>query len=487
MKNIISITLAYLILSLSTCSLPLEGIGVKPRVPEKPELTAGKGSIVVSWKTDSLAEAYNIRYGASTNISEAEIKTVNSSPVTITGLINDTTYYVWMQAANARGSSDLSEMAQITLSLGTPEQPGLAARPGSISVTWTDVTLAETYRVFYGTSIDRTDAASITVNATSTIITGLINDTTYYVWVQAINAGGSSTVSEMAQMTLSLGTPEQASVSAGSGSLTVAWANVALAETYKVFYGITTNVSDTTVITVTDTSTTITGLTNYITYYVWIQAVNAGGSSGISAIASATTSLDSPAVPANVSALSASATSITVSWEASANATSGYRIYRSTSAEGPYEEKGTSMSTSYTDTGLISGSIYYYKVSAHNLSGASNLSVKAFGVAATFGSLSARLTGKSIAGGSSHWYIKSVTPSSDWWLEWKSAPIVRTYANIYVTAWDSSGNELWTLHNPRTVNGVYRGDIFTLRSENVYIRVDSISTSTLSYEIRYCN
>jgi uncharacterized protein (TIGR02145 family) len=71
--------------------------------------------------------------------------------------------------------------------------------------------------------------------------------------------------------------------------------------------------------------------------------------------------------PANVTATAASATSIAVSWSA-VSGTTGYYVYRSASATGTYTKVGdvTSESASYTNTGLTTGTTYYYKVSAYN-------------------------------------------------------------------------------------------------------------------------
>ena len=43
-----------------------------------------------------------------------------------------------------------------------------------------------------------------------------------------------------------------------------------------------------------------------------------------------------------------------------------YEIFRSTSKKGTYEKVGESTTTSYTDTGLKTGTTYYYKVRACN-------------------------------------------------------------------------------------------------------------------------
>src|SRR5262249_42770291 len=81
-----------------------------------------------------------------------------------------------------------------------------------------------------------------------------------------------------------------------------------------------------------------------------------------------------PATPRNVRA-AAGDTQVVVRWDASARAES-YSVYRATSPGGegatPYQTGLTS--TTWTDTGLTNGTTYYYRVTAVNGSGESEMS-----------------------------------------------------------------------------------------------------------------
>ncbi|MFC5704062.1 carbohydrate binding domain-containing protein [Cohnella faecalis] len=72
-----------------------------------------------------------------------------------------------------------------------------------------------------------------------------------------------------------------------------------------------------------------------------------------------------PTVPLNVGAIELSATSISVTWNASTDnvAVTGYEIYRNGTLV------GTSTSTSYTDTGLAASTLYSYTVKAYDAVG----------------------------------------------------------------------------------------------------------------------
>ena len=68
--------------------------------------------------------------------------------------------------------------------------------------------------------------------------------------------------------------------------------------------------------------------------------------------------------PTGVSAASASYSSIKVSWAAVPGA-AGYQVYRATSSTGTYALAGTVTVTSFTNTGLSTGTTYYYKVRSY--------------------------------------------------------------------------------------------------------------------------
>ncbi|MGC3999377.1 MAG: alpha-amylase family glycosyl hydrolase [Anaeromyxobacter sp.] len=102
--------------------------------------------------------------------------------------------------------------------------------------------------------------------------------------------------------------------------------------------------------------------------------VPARGGSALSAVAIYTGQMIDgvvviPTAPTNLSG-SLSGTSATLSWTASAGATS-YTVYRATAAAGPFSVAGTSNTTGFSDAGLAAATAYYYYVTASNTAGTS--------------------------------------------------------------------------------------------------------------------
>ena len=80
--------------------------------------------------------------------------------------------------------------------------------------------------------------------------------------------------------------------------------------------------------------------------------------------------------PSNLSATAVSTSQINLSWADNTTNETGFRIERSGSSGGPYAQiatVGTNVTT-YSNTGLSAGTIYYYRVKASNADGASTYS-----------------------------------------------------------------------------------------------------------------
>lgn len=268
---------------------------------------------------------------------------------------------------------------------GSPAEPtGVQASAGSsqTTISWSTVTGASSYNVYYGTTSGVTIATGTKmVNATSPqVVTGLTDGTTYYFVVTAVNANGESVISSEVTATPQQppASPTGIVVSGGDGKATVSWNYVTGTTSYNIYYSTAAGVTIATGTKLANVTTpqVVTGLADGTTYYFVVTAVNAGGESGVSVEKSATPAA-TPQPPASPGGIVASGgdSLVTVSWDTVTGATS-YNIYYGTSA-GVTIANGTqvaNVTSPQVVNGLINGTTYHFVVTAVNASGESGVS-----------------------------------------------------------------------------------------------------------------
>src|SRR5208337_2145349 len=101
-----------------------------------------------------------------------------------------------------------------------------------------------------------------------------------------------------------------------------------------------------------------------------------------------------PSTPTGLTAAAAGAQSTSVAWNTAGGASS-YTLDRATSSGGPWTQIYSGATAQYADSGLQSGTTYYYKVSASDDGGNSAFSsaVSVLTIPATPAGLSASATG----------------------------------------------------------------------------------------------
>jgi sugar lactone lactonase YvrE/fibronectin type 3 domain-containing protein len=357
--------------------------GGPPTAPGAPVVTVGDKALTLSWSTVAKATVYEI-WASMTNDSASAAKygaDVTGTSAVIGGLTNETTYYVWLKAKNAEGTSGFSPAAsgKPSASAVPPAAPGApVVTPGSgrFTVTWNAVAWTSAYEVYLGTSPAFSGAAKNGGDITDSLsktITGLTNGTTYYVWVKAKNSAGSSGESPAA-LAIPLGDAAAPALSAANGRLTASWAAVEGATQYDVFYGAAAMPPESPAQAVSSTSTTISGLTNGVTYHVWVRGRNATGAGALGASASARPVGDIGAVT-----LTPGNGQLTAAW-AAVDGAEQYEVYCGTSTTPPASPAQTVSAASTTMSGLTNGTTYYVWVKAKNANGAGAVSAMASGI-----------------------------------------------------------------------------------------------------------
>ncbi len=287
--------------------------------------------------------------------------------------------------------SSLSAFSGSTAPAKAPDSPTLmtaTAGNASVSLSWsapqhTGGSAITGYNLFVGTSAggeSNSPATATPITTTTFTLSGLVNGTTYYFSVQALNAIGSSPSSnELSATPVALsgppGAPILLTVSVANSSATLTWSPVSGATGYNIYLGGTSGGEASTPTNgtpTTATSYTAVGLNNGVTYYFIVRALNAAGSSTPSNELSGRPGLV-PGAPSALSATSAKRGNIQLSWHApSSPGTSpvtGYIVLRGTSSGTEAALVTVSCSTSvcsWNDRSAQHSITYFYVVRAVN-------------------------------------------------------------------------------------------------------------------------
>jgi fibronectin type 3 domain-containing protein len=296
-----------------------------------------------------------------------------------TALTADTSYYYRVIAHNASGDSAASavKMAHTLL----PPVTGLSATGVSttqINLAWTDSTGESAYTIERSSNgITWALIGTTAADATTYSNTGLAGGTVYYYRVRAVNAGGNSLAGET-KVGLTIPLAATLSVSTLSGSqLKLSWSNVAGESGYRIERsddGVNNwsviNTAAANVIAYTDIN-----LTNDTAYYYRVTPFNASGDAASSAVVSRRTLLPAPT---GLTATALSTSRIDLAWDDSTGET-GYLIERSLNGGSTWAALATvaADATSYSNTGLVAGTVYTYRLRAINAGGNSEAGLKA--------------------------------------------------------------------------------------------------------------
>ena len=281
---------------------------------------------------------------------------------------------------------------------------GLSARAGadSVDLSWNEDSEAASYDLYRYTDSgcafipENPDecASSQYWSTTSTTITdsSLSPNTTYYYRMRAVNSGSKGELSpEISALTLP-GVPSGFSASSSSGRVSLSWDEMATVSSYAVFRytnqgceTVLSNISacdDDESWSVTDTSLVDNRVSGGTLYYYQIAAINSTGTGPLSGQISITTV---PSSPTGFSASGAYDDGISFSWQPS-NGAAQYELYRSTEAscssipENYTQCEGAARfittDTSYMDSTVQDGLLYYYSLRAVNESGGSSMTLE---------------------------------------------------------------------------------------------------------------
>lgn len=291
---------------------PLDG--AHPQVPTGLSVVADYESLEISWTApeEGLTPThYDIQHSDDTGATWTTDDTTDSTSTMLNGLDPAMSYLVRVRSATADDSS-----AWVTSASAQPLAPTVPDAVDSLDVVPDDdTTLHLTWSApadtggrpidYYAVRHSDDDSTWVTDDTTvtdSATITGLSDDSTYYVQVAAVNALGqgawSASSSPLAPRTLAVPTaPVGLGLTGADGAISATWSVPAdeggrSVTSYVVEYS-TDDSTWSSAGSVADTSTTISGLANGTSYSVRVAAVTSVGQ-GAYATGSATPTAPAP-------------------------------------------------------------------------------------------------------------------------------------------------------------------------------------------------
>ena len=409
-----------------------------PGAPALNSVTAGNGTVALAWAAPASnggAAITNYKvYRGTFSGGETLFTTLgNVASWTDTSVTNGTTYYYKVSAVNSVGDSATSGESSATPA-GVPGAPTLNSVVGgnlNVVVTWSAPasnggSAITGYKVYRGTaSGGETLLTTLGVVTSFTDLTGILNGTTYYYRVSAVNAAGEGLQSSEGSAIPAgpPGAPTLNTATAASGSVTLAWSAPASnggsgITGYRIYRG-TTSGGETSLTTLgAVTGFTDSGVTNGTTYYYKVTALNSVGEGPLSneKFATPAASATAPGAP-TLNSATAGVGNVALSWSAPAadggSAVTGYRVYRGTTSGGETLLTTLGAVTGFTDSGLANGTTYYYKVSALNSVGEGTLSNERFATPAGSATVPGAPTLDSATAGNGSVTLSWSAPASD--------------------------------------------------------------------------
>ena len=296
------------------------------------------------------------------------------NPFTITGLTNGLTYLATMNSINAAGTSVASAPSPAFVPYTVPGAPVISSIVPSDSALTMNISNPNLNGIIengipiigYSYSFNNSTFTFVPTanNATSFTITGLVNGTTYQVYVRSVTNLGLSTVSSPVSAAPRT-TPSPVtitSVTAGNKSVTVAF--VSGSSNGAAITGYKYSLDNVNYVTATQTSSPITifNLTNGINYNVYLKATNAVGDSSASLVSSSfmpVTTLTAPLIKSIESKSGGATVNVNNSYFGTVDG-SGVSIigYQYSFDDLSYNLVETTNATSFDISGLDNGSSY---------------------------------------------------------------------------------------------------------------------------------
>lgn len=157
-------------------------------------VASGNAQATLTWQAVTGATSYNVYYRTTPGVTAANgTKITNTSSGTpLTGLTNGTTYYFVVVTVNGGGEGAISHEVGATPqapAVGVPSGLVITGGNGQVTLSWSAVTGATSYNVYYGTApgVTIANGTKVTGATSGSAITGLTNGSQHFFVVTAMS------------------------------------------------------------------------------------------------------------------------------------------------------------------------------------------------------------------------------------------------------------------------------------------------------------
>ena len=343
----------------------------------------GVDNVNLTWTDNSSAESGYIieRHEYTSSFYVLDTVSANVTSYVDSNLIFGEYYTYRVRAFNAIATSDYSNNFDFIVNNPYPNPPsGLSASTidsSSIGLEWNDNSDNETGFMIerkIGNTGSWTQMYSLPANSTDYTDTGLIDGMLYSYRVNAFNNAGNSAYSNIDSAVTPLKAPTDLSGTLdGVDNVNLTWTDNSSAESGYIIerheYTSSFYVLDTVSANVTSYVDSNLIFGEYYTYRV--RAFNAIATSDYSNNFDFIVNNPYPNPPSGLSASTIDSSSIGLEWNDNSDNETGFMIERKIGNTGSWTQMYSlpANSTDYTDTGLIDGMLYSYRVNAFNNAG----------------------------------------------------------------------------------------------------------------------
>ncbi|KJU85619.1 NHL repeat containing protein [Candidatus Magnetobacterium bavaricum] len=241
------------------------------------------------WDAGNNATKYEVYFSKTTPV-DVSVKALAESTVATydhkTEVTNGTNYYYRIRACNSVGCGEFSDTAAYITT--PPVVTGLQVSQvtGGLRLTWDAGNNAVSYKVYHGTTSTVNESSELLAEPTGATYdhAGIVTGTHYYS-VRACNSGGCGALSDTVAYTVKPLAVTGIKITPITGGLRLVWNAVSDAVSYKVYFGTTTPVDDSSSVLAEPTDATydhMTAISSVTNYYYRVRACNSGGCGGLS-------------------------------------------------------------------------------------------------------------------------------------------------------------------------------------------------------------